>query len=39
MSIKKKKDENNIDKIMDRHKNQSDKNMYTNKPKWNHKEM
>jgi len=31
--------ENNINKIMERHKNQSDKNMYTNNPNWSHKEM
>jgi len=34
-----KKSENNINKIMERHKKQSDKNMYTNKPVWSHKEM
>jgi len=31
--------ENSIDKIMERHKNQSDKNMYTNNLKWSQKEM
>ena len=31
--------ENNMDKIVERHKNHSDKNMYTNNPKSSHKEM
>ena len=33
------RNENNIDKIMERHKNQSGKIMYTNNPKWSHKEL